>query len=553
MLKRKTKTNPIPSFVRLLLLLPFVFLLEHPAIAQSVFTRADSVRGAYNKYRACYDVYFYDLSIAVYPEERFIRGHNRIWLETQEDMDILQVDLHHLLEIDSIRFNGEPLWHARDSNAVFIHFSKKVRVSSRIALDIYYSGNPLVAAKPPWQGGFVWRKDKQGNDWVGVACQGIGASVWWPNKDHLADKPDSMRIRANIPDDLFCVANGILEDYTTHENNRSTYTWKVQYPINNYNVTINIGDYEEFDELYTSVSGEEIQLNYYVLSYNMDKAREHFKQVRTMLDIYEDLFGPYPFPKDGYALVETPYWGMEHQSAIAYGNNYQNNEWGFDYIIIHESAHEYWGNNISVKDIADLWVHESFTTYTESLFLERLSGHKTATEYLKTQRELIKNKEPMQGPRDVNYYQRKDSDIYYKGAWMLHTLRHVLHNDSLWFALLKNIQTTYRKKTVTTEDITGYIQQFTNLKLERFFEQYLNTTDIPVLAYKLKEKKEGYQISYRWENVVDDFDMPIRVVEANNILKLTPTTRWQKVMVEKGSPEDFYVPADMYLIEVSAQ
>lgn len=244
---------------------------------------------------------------------------------------------------------------------------------------------------------------------------------------------------------------------------------------------------------------------------------------------------------------------MEHQGAIAYGNKYQNNSLGFDYIIIHESGHEYWGNNISVKDIADLWVHESFTTYTESLYLERLKGYETALEYLKKQRTLIKNNEPMQGPRGVNYHDRSDSDIYYKGAWMLHTLRDVVNNDSLWFSMLKSMQKEFRYQTVTTEDITSYIANFTNMKLDKFFEQYLMTKKIPVFAYKIKEKNNGFQVTYRWENVVDDFDMPIKTVEPDRIVELHPTTKWQKLEVEKGSPDDFFIPTEMYLIETSRQ
>ncbi len=494
-----------------------------------------------------------DSSLSVYPGSKSILGSNTIYFDALDEINVIQIDLHHQLRVDSIIYEGKPVWYKRTGNAIYVHFNKPIRVSSRCKLKIYYAGKPLIAEKPPWKGGFVWEKDTNGNDWVGVACEGLGASVWWPNKDHLSDEPDSMQITVRVPENLFCVANGTLEEARPAGNRQMEYRWFVHYPINNYNVTINIGDYSEFDELFESVSGQEIQLNYYVLSDNLEKAKTHFSQVSEMLKVYEDLFGPYPFPKDGYALVETSYWGMEHQGAIAYGNKYQNNSLGFDYIIIHESGHEYWGNNISVKDIADLWVHESFTTYTEFLYLERLKGYETALDYLKKQRTLIKNNEPMQGPRGVNYHERSDSDIYYKGAWMLHTLRDVVNNDSLWFAMLKSMQEEFKYQTVTTEDITAYIANFTNLKLDKFFEQYIMTKKIPVFAYKIKEKNEGFQVTYRWENVVDDFDMPIKTIEPEHIVELHPTTKWQKLTVEKGNPDDFFIPTDMYLIETSRQ
>ena len=389
----------------------FIFL-SCPVLAQE-FGRKDSLRGFLFPERSCYDVTFYHLNINVEPENKFIRGYNEIHFEALDSFRLFQIDLFENMSISQIIFDGKELSFSREYNAVFVDFDQWIKKGSKAFIRVYYEGNPKIAVNPPWDGGFSWKTDKNGKDWIGVSCQGLGASSWWPNKDHQSDEPDSMLISCQIPFGLSCISNGNLRLHDLRKSTMhfNTYNWFVSYPINNYDVSINIGDYVHFDDQYIS-NGDTLALDYYVLSYNEQKAKTHFEQVKPMLNCFEKYLGPYPFFNDGFALIETPYLGMEHQSGIAYGNNFLPGYKGntnftagldFDYIIIHETGHEWWGNSITANDISDMWIQETFCTYSEALFVECIYGYDTMIKYVENQMKMARNVSPIVGVPDVHF------------------------------------------------------------------------------------------------------------------------------------------------------
>ncbi|WP_338871274.1 M1 family metallopeptidase [Spirosoma sp. SC4-14] len=526
-------TSAGKGFMGLLICVLFgQFCRAQPYIAPpQQFTHADSLRGSLRPERTSYDVVFYDLNLSVDPATKRIDGSNTIRYKVVQPTQRIQVDLFANMAVTAIVQNGRQLTYTRDQNALFITLPAQQSVGQLCELTIKYAGSPIVAQNPPWDGGFVWRTDtttRQRADWVTVACEGIGASLWWPNKDHLSDEPDSMRIRCRVPKGLICVSNGkLIGQQPTPDGLQTEWTWFVHYPINNYDVTLNITDYAHIADTYTARDGQKLALDYYVLPGNVQKAKIHFEQVKTMLACYETYFGSYPFWKDGYKLVETPYWGMEHQSAIAYGNQYQNNAFGFDYIIIHESGHEYFGNSLSCADHAEMWIHESFTTYAEALFVEYTAGKDRAIAYLNTQRKLIRNEYPMIGPLGVNYEQ-KDTDIYYKGSWMLHTLRYAVGNDIKWFAALKALAVEKRLSIVHTDEVISFLCERTGVNLRPLFNQYLHYPKLPVLEYKINAKHDGeLLLSYRWVADAAGFNLPVSIqTEPGNWQTIRPTQQW---------------------------
>ncbi len=498
--------------------------------SQQQTTAKDSLRGILSPERSCFDVYYYDLSVSINVEEQFISGNNCIYFIAQKDFSLIQLDLNGELSIQKIIDNkGNNLDFYRKGNTFFVRFMELQNKGSRSFIKIFYSGKAHKAIDPPWDGGFVWTQDSLNRPWVSVACEGVGASLWWPCKDHPSDEPDSVRMNFEVPSDLYCAANGNLIKTTQTSLNTKTYQWKVSYPINIYNVTLNIGHYAHLSDTYLRKDSTSLSLDYYVLTYNKEKAKKHFEQVKVMLKCYEKLFGNYPFEKDGYALIEAPYWGMEHQSGIAYGNQYKNNNYGFDYIIVHESGHEWWGNNVSVADHADLWIHEAFTTYGETLLLEAIYNKETAERYLAGQKKLIKNQEPIIGPYGVNYHYWKDSDMYYKGAYMLHTLRNSLANDSLWFSLLLGIQADFGGKQINSHQLISYINTFTKVDYTAFFRQYLLYTSLPILEYEIIRKDSKHiLLKYKWIGSEKNFSLPISIT-LNNLqkLKLYPSREYK--------------------------
>jgi aminopeptidase N len=519
--------------------------------SQETFTRQDTLRGTLSELRSCYDVKFYDLNLRVKPDEKSITAYNVIHYEVVEDFDKIQIDLFENLEIDDISIQkGNDLTKLnfkRDGNAVFIDFPSTQKKGTNTQLKITYHGKPRVAVRPPWDGGFSWAKDKKGRDWIGVSCEGLGASVWWPNKDHLSDEPDSMRIYCEVPKDLTCVVNGNLRSKQKLEGDFVGFEWFVSYPINNYNVSLNIAHYEHFQEKYTAKDGEKLDLDYYVLDYNLEAAKEHFKQVKPMLECYETLFGKYPFWNDGYALVETSYWGMEHQSAVAYGNNYINNEFGFDFIIIHESGHEYFGNSISVNDHAEMWIHESFCTYAEALYVECTQDKKTAIKYLLGQKEKIGNKMPILGVLNVNYQSWEDADMYYKGSWMLHTLRAVVDNDELWYKTMYDFNQEFLIKNTNSEEVINFFNKKTGKDLTTVFHQYLKHLRPPNLLYKF----EGKKLLYKWDADVEGFEMPIlaKTSKKGKYFRLNATSKWQSMKLKSKKNKELFVNKGLFYAE----
>ncbi|WP_373072250.1 M1 family metallopeptidase, partial [Zeaxanthinibacter enoshimensis] len=469
------------------------------------FTMQDTLRGSITPERAWWDLDYYDLQVAVDPEEKFISGSNLVQYRVLEKNDRLQIDLQPPMKITRVVQEGRELEVESRGNAHFVTLKDPQEKGALKQLTVYFEGKPRAARRAPWDGGFSWKTDADGKPFVATSNQGLGASVWWPNKDHMYDEVDSMAIRITTPKELVGVGNGRLRK-TEVKGEQKTYHWYVDNPINNYGVNINMADYVHFGDTYQGEKGK-LDLDYYVLPYNKEKAKEQFRQVPMMLDAFEHWFGPYPFYEDSFKLVEVPYLGMEHQSSVTYGNEYKNGYlgrdlsgtgWGlkFDFIIIHEAGHEWFANNITYKDIADMWIHESFTAYSENLYLDYHYGKEAAAEYVVGTRANVQNDRPIIGPYGVNA--EGSGDMYYKGANMLHTLRQLLEDDELWRSILRGLNEEFYHQTVTTQQIENYLSRRTGKDLSAFFDQYLRTTDIPVLQYELK----GNNIRYRYTDIV---------------------------------------------------
>ncbi len=539
----------------LCLFIPAIYQAQPHFYATENFTTADTLRGMLRPGRSCYDVNFYDLSVDVYPSRKYIEGEVEIHFTTVTPFTRLQVDLFENMELLEAHYENAKLSFTRDNAAVFITFPLQAKGKKGI-LTLKYRGQPSEARTPPWDGGFVWGKDPEGKPWVGVACEGTGASLWWPNKDHLSDEPDSMAIRIGVPADLTAVANGQLRKVESL-GKRKKYHWAVTYPINNYNVTLNIADYANWKETYTAKDGEELELDYYVLKANETKAKAHFKQVSEVLACFEQYFGKYPFWEDGYALVETPYLGMEHQGAIAYGNQYMRGYLGsmippdqdWDYIIVHETGHEYFGNSISCNDHAEMWIHESFTTYMEALFIEYKYSYEDAVRYLQSQRMYVENKEPILGPLNVNWDSWSGSDHYYKGALMLHTLRSVIDDDGLWFDLLKRLHEENKISNMTSETVIAHFNEETDIDLVPFFEQYLSYAKLPCLVYDIDQNRKGITLTYKWETDLTTFNMPLKVGRPGKYTTIWPKVgEWQEIQLNQVSKKQFKVAKELFLV-----
>lgn len=521
---------------------------------KSEFTKADSLRGGLRPERTAFDMLKYDLNIEVFPDQKSISGYNRIEFKVLENQSVMQLDLFENMIIDSIVFKDKILKYNRKYNAVFIDFEEELTKGTAQNLKFYYHGNPIIAKRPPWDGGFVFTKDKNNNPWIAVAVQGTGASLWFPNKDHLSDEPDETEIKITVPENLVAVSNGrFVDEITNAEDQKNTYHWKVTYPINNYNITLNIGDYVHFKDNF-----QDLDLDYYVLSYNLEKAKAQFEQVKPMMGCFYEKLGPYPFKEDSFKLVETPYLGMEHQSAVAYGNKYRNGYLGgdmsrtgyglkFDYIIIHESAHEWFGNSISVKDIADLWIHEGFTTYAESIYVECEFGKEAALDYIYGQSNMISNYSPIIGEYGVNH--EGSSDMYYKGSSIINTLRSLVEDDELWWNTLKQFNTEFAYKTTTTDEVVQFFSQSLDKDLTAFFEQYLEYTKIPKLL--IEKGDNDTQLKFKWEVDVKEFDMPIEVNLGNKTTWIFPESdEWKTISLDPNENFDidrkkFYVDLQM--------
>lgn len=551
--------NYISSICRYLFLFVITAFLALPVRAQDEpFTHADTLRGSITPQRAWWDVTFYDLHTTINPADSSISGHNAITYRVTEARNgrEMQIDLQEPLTIDRVVQNGQELDFTRDGNAWFVDIKSDQQVGELHTITAWYHGKPHVAQRPPWDGGFVWQTDEQGNPWIATANQGTGASIWWPNKDHLSDEPDSMGIHITVPSGIKDISNGRLRGTTDNGDGTTTWYWFVSNPINNYNVAVNAGNYVNFSDTLQGKKGT-LDLNYWVLKPYLEKAKKQFVQVKPMLHCFERWFGPYPFYEDGYKLVHAPYLGMEHQSAVAYGNGFQNGYhgedlsgtgWGltWDFIIVHESGHEWFGNNITARDIADMWIHESFTNYAENLFVQCRWGKQAGAEYVIGTRKNIKNDRPIIAHYGVN--EEGSGDMYYKGGNMLHMIRTIINDDALWRNILHGLNRKFYHQTVHTAQIEHYISNRSGIDFSKVFDQYLRHSNIPTLEYKF----EGNKVLYRWKSDVEGFDMPVEVkLGEPRYSVIHPTTEhWRSspYLLNADSLEvdiNYYIKSDM--------
>jgi aminopeptidase N len=514
-------------------------------------THAEMLRGAYGPYRANNKLIYYHLDIRVDLEKQFISGKNTIRFRMLKDGTRIQFDLLETLKIDKILYGETPLKYERDSGAVFVDFPQALSAGKIYSIDFYYSGHPQETGR---FGGMTFKKDPAGRVWINTACEGTGASMWWPNKDQWRDEVESMDISIAIPNGLVDVSNGRFVAKTDLGDGYTRWDWKVHYPINNYDVSLNIGSYVHFDDKLGDLA-----LDFYVLPEDLEKAKVQFAQAKGMLEAYQHYFGEYPFAKDGYKLIEAPYLGMEHQSAVTYGNLFKNGYLGrdwtgvgislrFDFIIIHESGHEWFGNSITAADPADMWIHEGWTTYLEGLYVEYRWGKDDAIKYLNGDKVKVKNQRPILTERGVNA--EPDQDQYFKGALMLNTLRSVVNDDAKWWALLHGFYQHFKYQNILTEDVVAYFNQHTGMNLTPIFDQYLRHTQIPRLEVLFGE--EPGLVMYKWRADEEKFAMPVRVGKLGDWQIIHPTTKWQW-MKTPLTKDEFQVATELYYVEVNKQ
>lgn len=545
------------KFLSLIIALGLLHTCLHAQLLEekNKFTRGDTLRGTLTPLRACYDINYYHLDVKFDIDKKFISGSNLFKFTATQDFKKLQFDLYANLKVEKVVYKSEELPYKREYNAVFVTFPKTIRKGSKEEFTVYYSGNPTIAKNAPWDGGVVYAKDTVSNKpWVATACEGDGASIWWPDKDHLSDEVDSMLISISVPKGLKDVSNGRLRKVTDLGDGYTRFDWFVANPINNYDVAANISDYTEFTDTYNGEKGK-LDLDYWVLPSDLEKAKKQFGEgVKPMLRSFEYWFGPYPFYEDGYKLVETPHLGMEHQSAVAYGNHFLNGYLGYDlsrtgwglkwdYIIVHESGHEWFGNNITAKDLADMWIHESFTCYSESLYIETQFGKKAAKEYLYGLREGIQNKSPIVGIYNVN--KEGSEDMYPKGAVLLNMVRTIINNDEKWRDILRGLNKTFYHQTVTYDDIVDYICKQSGMDLRPVFDQYLHYAKLPTLQVVW----QGNKPYCKWAADAKGFDMPVKIkVKGGAYQFIHPTTTLKPIDLPGATKDnleadifDFYI------------
>lgn len=552
------------QLIKALVVITFYFLIFTPSEAQPLkqskeFTRADTLRGTYGPSRDWWDVLKYDLHVKFNLKDSSISGFNLISIKVLQKGKELQIDLQEPMILDSILYSTNGIFNDKVSeirkvgNAYFIsadNFSVPHTNYPNLSLLVYYHGKPRIAVRPPWDGGLIMKKDKNNNPFVSLACQGLGASVWYPCKDHQADEPDSAEMHITIPDSLMCVGNGRLRGKINNNNATATYNWAVTNPINSYNLIPYIGKYTHFSEVYAGEKGK-LDMDYWVLDYNLDKAKKQFKDAPRMMKAFEHWFGPYPFYEDGFKLVEAPHLGMEHQSATAYGNKYMNGYlgqdlsgtgWGlkWDFIIVHEAGHEWFANNITTKDIADMWVHEGFTNYSETLFTDFWYGKPAGNEYLIGTRKGIQNDIPIIGIYNVN--QEGSGDMYPKSGNMLHSIRQVINDDEKFRMILRGLNKTFYHQTVTTKQVEDFINKESSINFNKVFDQYLRTVQIPVLEYKV----EGHKLSYRYTNCVKGFNLPLKI-KFKTEQWIKPSGKWKTLNLYPEGDNSFTVDPNFYI------
>ncbi|HZG52640.1 MAG TPA: M1 family metallopeptidase [Pyrinomonadaceae bacterium] len=520
-------------------------------------TRQETLRGSITPEREWWDVLHYHLAVEFLPETKRLRGSNTITFKTLKAGNKMQIDLQLPLAITKVMRGNSPLKFEREGNVYWVSFEKDMPAGIEDKIEVFYEGKPVESKNPPWVGGITWGRDDLGEHFIVTTCQGIGASIWWPNKDHGADEPDrGMRISVTVPENLTAVSNGRLKK-TDHRSGDKTKTfhWEVVNPINNYGVNVNIGNYVNFSEKYKGEGGV-LDMDYWVLAHQKEAAVKQFKEAPRTLAAFEHWFGKYPFYEDSYKLVAVSYPGMEHQSSVTYGNWFRNGYrqrdvsntgigFKFDFIIVHESGHEWFGNNVSMKDAADMWIHEGFTNYSENLFVEYHFGKKDAEDYVIGSRHNIQNDSPIIGVYGAN--KSGSGDMYYKGGNMLHTIRHVINDDKKWLAILRGLNADFRHQTVTTEQIESYISGKAGIDFGKVFDQYLRTTKIPLLKYKT----DGRTLSFSYERVVKGFAMPLRVAMNGKEVTVTPNESVQTLVFSEDIKtfevnRNFFVDAQKY-------
>jgi len=519
------------------LLTGFILLFPLSLSSQNIeFNRQDTLRGSITPERAWWDLTYYHLDIVVNPSDSSIYGTNTVSYRVLKPAVLIQIDLQEPLSLTKAEQNNKVLNFKREGNVYWIELAEKQEQGKIYSVILTYGGKPRVSTRPPWVGGITWKKDKNGLPFAASTCQGDGASLWWPCKDHMYDEPDSMLISVNVPGNLMDVSNGRLRSVIKQKNKTKTYNWFVANPINNYGVNINVGDYVHFSEIYKGEKGP-LDCNYYVLKEDLEKAKLQFKQAPMMLAAFEHWFGPYPFYEDGYKLVEAPYLGMEHQSSVTYGNGFKNgyrgtdlsnSGWGlkFDFIIIHESAHEWFANSITYEDVADMWVHESFGNYSENLYVEYFFGKEAGSEYVLGTRSNILNDIPIIGIYNVNH--EGSHDMYYKGGNMFHTLRQIINDDEKWRGILRGLNKEFYHKVVKGSQIENYLSEKTGINLNPFFNQYLRDIRIPVFEYFVK----GDNLTFRWNNCVSGFDMPLKIFVSGKEKSINPKTGFTTIKLD---------------------
>jgi len=514
-------------------------------------TQADYLRGGYDRYRANNDLLHYDLEVRVEPETRFLSGRNRIRFRMLTDDTRIQLDLYATLNVDKVVMGTTPLKFARQINAVFIDFPETLRAGRDYIVDFHYSGVPVETGR---FGGIAFRKDPSGRPWINTACEGEGSSIWWPSKDQWRDEPEGMDLHVVIPTDLVDVSNGRFMGKTDLGDGFTRWDWRIHYPINSYNVSLNIGNYVHFAE-----KMGDLTLDYYVLPGNLEKAKVQFAQAKPMIEVYEKVFGEYPFVKDGYKLIEVPYSGMEHQSAVTYGNRWANGylerDWTgvgvslkFDFIIIHESAHEWFGNAVSAADVSDMWIQEGWATYLEAIYVEKLFGYDDALRYTNGLKEKVKNTEPVITQRGI--HRTPPADQYFKGALFLHTLRNVVNDDAKWWAAVRELYQQFKYQNIMTEDVVRFMNTRLGMDLTAVFNQYLRRASIPTLELAFNDHEDS--VAYRWKTDEREFMMPIRVGARTSWQTIWPTTNW-RVMPNTLARAQFEVATDLYYINVEAR
>lgn len=491
------------------------------------------------------DVLSYEIALDIHPARKYISGSNTIAFAVLKPGEVCVFKLAPQLKLLSI---SNQVAFERVREKVLVSLAPSVKKGDTLKLVFTFEGVPQVAKNAPWDGGFVWSQDSAANPWIGMACEGIGAHSWLPCKDTWDDEPNHVTFHLTVPKGLMGVSNGRLVQTKTNETT-TTFTWQVNNPINHYNIAINVGKYAHIQDYYPSATGDTLALDFYVLEANYLAAKTHFQQSKRMLKAFEHFFGKYPFYEDGYKLVETPYWGMEHQSCIAYGNQYENNNFGFDFIIIHESGHEWFANSLTAQDKADMWIHESFTTYSESLFVEYYFGKPRALQYLQSQQTKISNQKPMIG-KYGSYHQFTDNDIYYKGAWMLHTIRNMIDNDTLWFNTLRDLNKRFYHQTITSKDVEQFLSERTRHNLAPFFDQYLRNANLPVLEYYIKERNGLNELHYRLKSDVKGLEMTVLVTLAKDKFDfLSAGSNWKIIDLPYEDVANFRMDTTKFLVE----